>query len=749
MATTKRHGWTRQVLPAVWRHGDLGSPLDDLDREASPVVVTAGALGDDLDAVLAVIASEYSGLDVICRVDDELPCPTTLTTPSTVTFVFEPGGILTASSAKTITFYRKIRVTNSSQQIFGSNITARFREQSSNRILYPQWWGALLNGSFNDTTAFSACFAALVARNGGVLNCEGSLVLDALSLVGPNGWIIWNLHGELYLNGMLGIGNLIRFRGTGGAPPSPTQFTRKPQAIVYSHGTTNPTIRMSGQAFSMLENLRIANNQGPAVQNYGAARFFEDNISCNVPDVATAKGMEFVSSFWGQVKNCSMLAAGPDSGDMLDFYNDGTTFPLLGTGIIDIEHTVFAGTGMRITAHATLPIGNIFFHDVIYETALTNHAYLTLDCLTAGRIINGITIDMGEIADPDAGWTAPIIQLEGLPNVQSVKLQNFGHHGYPLVGGGNINGLLIDGLAAFAGGVSGILDLGTQRQNAILHQSGRVDGRIRALGLAASPNGPIYGTPIPINRDASTWSGFAGGDVTLTYPRLAPDGTQTAALVETATIEDGVAAYNASGITVAVGDALVAGVWARAKDNTGTVYTECRIHLVGGTLFDNGQDRMDITAAPAGQRKGDGWSHYVSIGKIASGPGTPLTIFTLAAVPTKPTEYWQPFLLHLPVSLGLRDQDLFHLWQALLPMWTPPSGTTVPVGTYAQFPHQYLRVGQGLYIHEEIDAVVAPGPGWVLLRAVPGTGGGTAKIVAYAGTSTTPVTIADNIGGGF
>jgi hypothetical protein len=46
------------------------------------------------------------------------------------------------------------------------------------------------------------------------------------------------------------------------------------------------------------------------------------------------------------------------------------------------------------------------------------------------------------------------------------------------------------------------------------------------------------------------------------------------------------------------------------------------------------------------------------------------------------------------------------------------------------------------------NAATAPGPGYLKLEVVAGTNSGTCKLIAYAGTSTTPTTIADNIGGG-
>jgi hypothetical protein len=42
----------------------------------------------------------------------------------------------------------------------------------------------------------------------------------------------------------------------------------------------------------------------------------------------------------------------------------------------------------------------------------------------------------------------------------------------------------------------------------------------------------------------------------------------------------------------------------------------------------------------------------------------------------------------------------------------------------------------------------APGAGNLKLAVVTGTTGGTCKLIAYAGTSATPVTVVDNVGSG-
>jgi hypothetical protein len=53
-----------------------------------------------------------------------------------------------------------------------------------------------------------------------------------------------------------------------------------------------------------------------------------------------------------------------------------------------------------------------------------------------------------------------------------------------------------------------------------------------------------------------------------------------------------------------------------------------------------------------------------------------------------------------------------------------------------------------IILAKETASGAAPGTGLLKFQVVAGTTGGTCKIIAYAGTSTTPVTIVDNVGGG-
>ncbi len=77
------------------------------------------------------------------------------------------------------------------------------------------------------------------------------------------------------------------------------------------------------------------------------------------------------------------------------------------------------------------------------------------------------------------------------------------------------------------------------------------------------------------------------------------------------------------------------------------------------------------------------------------------------------------------------------------PLYLQPSGGLVGIGTT----NAAGNIGE-LALSKQAASGLAPGVGNLKIGVVAGTNTGTCKIIAYAGTSTTPVTIVDNVGGG-
>ena len=60
-----------------------------------------------------------------------------------------------------------------------------------------------------------------------------------------------------------------------------------------------------------------------------------------------------------------------------------------------------------------------------------------------------------------------------------------------------------------------------------------------------------------------------------------------------------------------------------------------------------------------------------------------------------------------------------------------------------------LVIASTLILGKTAATTVAPGAGFAYIQAVSGTTPGTCKIIIFAGTSTTAITIVDNVGAGF
>lgn len=100
--------------------------------------------------------------------------------PANVTPVFAPGAVLNCASAQTVTFNGPLQA--GLHQLFSGSCTVVFGSAVPTR--HPHWWGALCNGSTNDTTAFAAAFAA---SGNGTLRLPAGTCLVNPGLTVPDG----------------------------------------------------------------------------------------------------------------------------------------------------------------------------------------------------------------------------------------------------------------------------------------------------------------------------------------------------------------------------------------------------------------------------------------------------------------------------------------------------------------------------------------------------------------------------------
>jgi hypothetical protein len=127
-------------------------------------------------------------------------------------------------------------------------------------------------------------------------------------------------------------------------------------------------------------------------------------------------------------------------------------------------------------------------------------------------------------------------------------------------------------------------------------------------------------------------------------------------------------------------------------------------------------------------------------GKDPAGNGSGIKIITYRPIAFNAIDNSHPMLDKTASALGLKS------------VLSDSSGPSFFQASYFQTGDDTTVAGAqkgDLVLAKETDAAAAPGAGFCVLKAVAGTNAGTGKLIARCGTSTTPVTVTDNIGSGF
>jgi hypothetical protein len=98
-----------------------------------------------------------------------------VTFPNTTTVIIPQGTTLNVASGKTITFNGDI--ITGIYQIFSGSGTATINK---NPVIYPEWWGALGDGSTDDTTAITTAIAASSGKK--LLFTKTTYIVDTIAL---------------------------------------------------------------------------------------------------------------------------------------------------------------------------------------------------------------------------------------------------------------------------------------------------------------------------------------------------------------------------------------------------------------------------------------------------------------------------------------------------------------------------------------------------------------------------------------
>lgn len=240
----------------------------------------------------------------------------------------------------------------------------------------------------------------------------------------------------------------------------------------------------------------------------------------------------------------------------------------------------------------------------------------------------------------------------------------------------------------------------------------------------------------------ANWTATNGG-VTLTTGQGAPDGSTNAATISnTNGFLAGAHLLNGgfNNLNFAVGDWLIIGGWVKSTSGNGPIQNPLSLDLTTtGFQTSNGLHGVEAGSFI----KGDGeWQFVCNLNKVtAVGTNPCATSFEFLTDSTHTLALAYPVFLHIATGT-ISDNEAYELAQYII-----PCRTDAPAGTIS-IPATLPFMSDSLLMPKISTAIVAPGTGLLTFRVEAGTNVGTLKLVAYAGTSTTGVTVADNIGAG-
>ena len=245
-------------------------------------------------------------------------------------------------------------------------------------------------------------------------------------------------------------------------------------------------------------------------------------------------------------------------------------------------------------------------------------------------------------------------------------------------GGGVGAGGAVSGPAIVIGSPPGSIletEVSPDRQHQTGFLSGRVLGQTDAARRGFSPTAVRFANLA--HTAPSSWTTAGGGAITKDI--AAPDGTLGAATCSSTSHAANCYFYNANQ-TFAVGDAIVVGAWARARNAGG--FSSNQVLGWSTPFCGNRCGFVDISGKGgvnsgfvSSYIQGDGssghppaeWEWYWKVLKVTAASGSPVTVQFVATVdPSHPADYYGPMFLHVAANT-ISDNEATELGLNLQP----------------------------------------------------------------------------------
>jgi hypothetical protein len=535
--------------------------------------------------------------------------------------------------------------------------------------------------------AFDALPAAggtifLAGNDGFGVNVGGTVPNQGLWLIGPQDPLYgtppagWRQQKRLRLIGVgIGVhgGNAIGGPAVGINAGSGTDLAKP---AIWIAGTNIPLRFENLDIRYPAVGIRMGINPDQTNRGLNTAGIYMDNIHVSLNQIAgNGPAIDLGYTFWWTLKN-SVIGA-----NAAEAINTDKRACILskgapggsGGGLYVIDNCVFNQGNFRY--YCGTQSWGFVVRDLTVEGNGVDPVPTSIHILEAQGYGTAL-IDMVEVADqgPGTGATVKVEQASGgadmSPDCVWAHRVNLGVEGPATV--------LTSTNTVYTKTLAGSRQVGTL--------SGRITGQHDAARRVFAPGAVKAANLAP--QDVTTWAAKSGeGTVTVTTGKRAPDGSMNAAELSTGSGNSSKEIYRAAA-TFAAGDWLIGGVWLRAANAAngpwsalvGTAAASVVLDLTGSNAFTLGSP---IT--------GDGeWEWIAGAAKVLSTTGVGELILALKCMPTQPTEYYAPILLHIPTGT-LSHSEALELTQNLQ-SW--PDGA--PVGHLSTLRGQKLIARGGL-----------------------------------------------------
>jgi hypothetical protein len=624
--------------------------------------------------------------------------------------------------------------------------------QQNPGVLDVKDYGAVPGDGVDDTAAFNR---ALAAANGlKTVEAHGSYNIGDLTWVtAGNKMNHLRASGALILSATLNIPSFVHLEGIAGAEDSAFMMN---STVAISHpGGAGAAIRITGQQNHLVERVKINHSTGIGILIEGDNELTAQVRirDCYVSSTGTAIAPIKVDSvFWVWIEGCcfgTSVAAAPAS-ILLD--KTAETISTGGyNGYIDIKDCIITGPGIQFlhSASDNTAGGYIRIYNCTFENLPVGG-----ECVNVDINYSNITIDNCKIADPVGAayyFNAPNGRVR---NVTITDIDTVAPVLDPT--SGSIANLEISG--------GPTTDYSTFRPQKLfpawtqqyeIHTPG-----VRDVRLVQNywTGGPTYlaGDVLPLNSDLTAWA-LGGGTATATHGVLGPDGAYNAVTLAPAVSNDQLEAPSFDLPSIAVGDWLIAGFWARGIDSTNRAQTGYfRTEAGSGITFNSGEpdyvvaedSQQTVHVGDADILSDDGAWHFTTRAAKVTAIGadeTPAIRFALKAhTAYGNTSFAYPFMMQIPSGM-MSDTQVMTLARS---MGSPPANGQM--GDHAFIDHQRLRLGGGARL---VSASAQPTVGTYeigdrVLNNGPATGEAESWTCTVAGTQGTLVgTTADTTSG--